>query len=231
MPSARAQAQSPAPDACAKVSLSTAPAKPVPVRQGTTGSGQELLALMWADKAAFPNNGHLCVLEPAEFAATDRVTAIQAGQLDAGTIIFPTLVAAVHARIDARAVATLVQVNKEDNEGTCDGESFEDPTRPSGSPGARISYAELDGRDGPLQTRRLLGPHFTAYSAAPGGAETARATATALGIELRAWEVRSVAQLGAADGDTVLVRHDGVVAWRGRDPAGVDAALRTVLAR
>jgi len=113
----------------------------------------------------------------------------------------------------------------------CDGESFEDPARPSGRPGARIPYAELEGRDGPLQTRRLLGPHFTAYSAAPGGAETARAAATALGIELRAWEVRSVAPLGAADGDTVLVRPDGVVAWRGHDPAGVDAALRTVLAR
>ena len=114
---APAWAQAPAPDACAKVSMATAPAKPVPIRYGTTGSGEEPLALMWADKAAFPNNGRLYALEPTEFAATDRVTAFQAGQLDAGTISFPALVAAVHAGIDARAVATLVQVNKEDNEG------------------------------------------------------------------------------------------------------------------
>jgi hypothetical protein len=40
-----------------------------------------------------------------------------------------------------------------------------------------------------------------------------------------------VAPLGAAPGDTVLVRPDGVVAWRGRDPGDVGAALRTVLAR
>lgn len=110
-------AQAQGKDLCAGVNLSTAPAKPVPIRYGTTGSGEEPLALLWADKASYPNNGRLYAFEALEFAATDRMTALQAGQLDAGTISFPALVSAVHAGIDTRAVATLVQVNKEDNEG------------------------------------------------------------------------------------------------------------------
>ncbi|VCU69816.1 alkanesulfonate transporter substrate-binding subunit [Pigmentiphaga humi] len=104
-------------DACAAVDLSAAPAKPVPIRYGTTGGGEEPLALLWADKAAYPNNGKFYSLEVTEFTSTDRMTAFQAGQIDAGTISFPALVTAVHVGIDARAVAALIQVNKEDNEG------------------------------------------------------------------------------------------------------------------
>lgn len=112
-----AQAQAQAKDACAGVSLATAPAKPVTIRYGTTGGGEEPLALLWADKASYPNNGKFYSIEPTEYASTDRMTAFQAGQLEAGTISFPALVTAVHVGMDARAVASLVQVNKEDNEG------------------------------------------------------------------------------------------------------------------
>lgn len=104
-------------DLCTGVNLSSAPAKAPVIRYGVTGSGEEPLALLWADKASYPNNGKLYQIDPLEFAPTDRMTAMQAGQLDAGTISFPSLVSAVHAGIDARAVATLVEVNKEDNEG------------------------------------------------------------------------------------------------------------------
>lgn len=104
-------------DLCANVSLSSAPAKPVRIRYGTTGGGEEPLALLWADAASYPNNGKLYALEPTEFTSTDRMTAFQAGQIDAGTISFPALVTAAHVGIDARAVASLVQVNKADNEG------------------------------------------------------------------------------------------------------------------
>jgi ABC-type nitrate/sulfonate/bicarbonate transport system substrate-binding protein len=116
-PSASAAAAGANRDLCAALKPGAAPAKPTPIRYGITGSGEEPLALLWADKASYPNNGKLYSLEPLEFAPTDRMTALQAGQLDAGTISFPALLAAVHAGIDARAVATLVEVNKEDNEG------------------------------------------------------------------------------------------------------------------
>lgn len=104
-------------DLCVGLKPTALPGKPVPIRYGVTGSGEEPLALLWADKASYPGHGKLYSLEPLEFAPTDRMTALQAGQLDAGTISFPALVSAVHAGIEARAVATLVQVNKEDNEG------------------------------------------------------------------------------------------------------------------
>lgn len=112
-----------------------------------------------------------------------------------------------------------------------DDNAFEDPAQPSGRPGARVPYAELDGEQGKLQPRKLLGPHFMAFSGTQGGVAAATAAARELGIELKAYGVASAAPLGAHDSDTVLVRPDGVVAWRGADPAGVGAALRQVLAR
>lgn len=114
---AAAWAQGPAKDLCAAVNLSTPPAKPAVIRYGTTGGGEEPIALLWADKASYPNHGRFYSLEPTEYSSTDRMTAFQAGQLEAGTISFPALVAAVHVGIEARAVASLVQVNKDDNEG------------------------------------------------------------------------------------------------------------------
>ncbi len=114
---APAQAQPLPRDLCTDHKPGTPPAKAPVIRYGVTGSGEEPLALLWADKASYPNNGRHYVIEPMEFAPTDRMTALQAGQLDAGTISFPSLLAAAQAGIEARAVATLVQVNKEDNEG------------------------------------------------------------------------------------------------------------------
>jgi 2-polyprenyl-6-methoxyphenol hydroxylase-like FAD-dependent oxidoreductase len=115
---------------------------------------------------------------------------------------------------------------------TVDGsDPFENPATPSGRPGARVPYAELEGEQGTLQPRKLLGPHFMAFAGSSAGAEAARSAAAELGIDLKAYGVRSAAPLGARDGDTVLVRPDGVVAWRGADPAGVGAALRHVLHR
>ncbi|AZG09449.1 ABC transporter substrate-binding protein [Pigmentiphaga sp. H8] len=104
-------------DACAAVDLSGAKSSPVAIRYGTTGGGEEPLALLWADQASYPGNGKFYTMQVTEFTSTDRMTAFQAGQIDAGTISFPSLVTAVHVGIDARAVASLVQVNEADNEG------------------------------------------------------------------------------------------------------------------
>lgn len=111
--SALAQGQ----DACASVDLTKAPAQPVVIRYGLTGGGEEPLALLWADKASYPNNGRFYDLQAVEYRPTDRVAAFQAGQLDAGTMSFPALVAAARRGIEAKAVATLVEVNEKDNEG------------------------------------------------------------------------------------------------------------------
>lgn len=110
-------------------------------------------------------------------------------------------------------------------------EMFEDPATPTGRPGARVPYAELEGEQGTLQPRKLLGPYFMAFTAAEDGVANARTAASELGIDLNAYKVRSVAPLGAKPGDTVLVRPDGVVAWRGAKSSDIGSALRTVLHR
>ncbi len=86
-------------DLCAAVNLSKAPGAPVPIRYGESGGGEEPLAMLWADKAKYPNNGRLYALEPTVYMSSDRITALQADQIDAGTISFPALVAAVNAGI------------------------------------------------------------------------------------------------------------------------------------
>ncbi len=112
-----------------------------------------------------------------------------------------------------------------------DAVEFENPAAPTGRPGARVPYAELEGTDGPLQPRTLLGPYFMVFTVADNGVERATTTAKDFGIPLKAFGVKSVAPLGAKPSATVLVRPDGVVAWRGDDPTDIARALRTVLCR
>ncbi len=108
---------------------------------------------------------------------------------------------------------------------------FENPATPSGRPGARVPYAELPGIEGPLQPRKLLGPYFMVFTAARNGVAAAESAAKDFGLALKAYRVASVQPLGAEPEGTVLVRPDGVVAWRGADPADLEPALRTVLCR
>jgi len=108
---------------------------------------------------------------------------------------------------------------------------FDDPDAPTGRPGTRVPHVELAGPDGPVSPRELLGPHFLVLTGAPDGAATALAAAEELTLELRAYAVHSAAPLGAGRRDTVLVRPDGIVAWRGADAAELAKALRTVLHR
>lgn len=108
---------------------------------------------------------------------------------------------------------------------------FENPATPSGRPGAHVPHAELQGIEGLLQPRKLLGSYFMAFTAAGHGAAAAESAAKNLGFALKAYRVASVQPLGAGPEGTVLVRPDGVVAWRGADPADLEPALRTVLCR
>ena len=104
-------------DLCKNVSLATPPAQPVKIRYGLTGGGEEPLALLWADKEKYPRNGTFYALEPQLFSANDRMTALQAGQLDAGSISLTALVTSVRAGLDLRAVASIVETSETDNQG------------------------------------------------------------------------------------------------------------------
>ena len=108
---------------------------------------------------------------------------------------------------------------------------FENPAAPTGMPGARVPYARLETTDGPLCTRRDLGPWFTLYTESPAEARGAAATAGEMGIDLRPHVVRSTAPLQAEGSASVLVRPDGVVAWRGRGAADLAGAWDRVLCR
>jgi len=116
-PAAPSRGGPPAEDLCSKFSYAKPPAQPVKIRYGLTGGGEEPLALLWADKARYPNNGRFYLLEPQLFAANDRMTAVQAGQLEAGSISLTALVTAVRVGLDMRAVASVVETNDVDNQG------------------------------------------------------------------------------------------------------------------
>jgi ABC-type nitrate/sulfonate/bicarbonate transport system substrate-binding protein len=104
-------------DLCGKFNFSKSPAQVVKIRYGLTGGGEEPLALLWADKARYPNNGKFYQLEPQLFGANDRMTALQAGQLEAGSISLTALVTSVRVGLDLRAVASVVETNDTDNQG------------------------------------------------------------------------------------------------------------------
>lgn len=113
----KAQQAANAVDLCSKVDLQRPPAQPVTIRYGLTGGGEEPLALLWADKDKYPNNGKFYKLDHKLFAPNDRMTAVQSGQLDAGSISLTALITAVRVGIDVRAVASVVETNETDNQG------------------------------------------------------------------------------------------------------------------
>jgi hypothetical protein len=128
---------------------------------------------------------------------------------------------------------------------------FEDPAAPSGRPGCRAAHVPLL-RDGePVSTRNLYGRHFVLLAGAEGGAWTAAGAEAArrLGIAIEAWTVGGPAATGPVLADpgrrwqsaygvtpsgAVLVRPDGIIAWRAAEAADtgqLERALRVVLDR
>jgi 2-polyprenyl-6-methoxyphenol hydroxylase-like FAD-dependent oxidoreductase len=108
---------------------------------------------------------------------------------------------------------------------------FEDPAAPTGMPGARIPFATLKSGEGEINTRRSLGQHFQIYTEDAGFANDVNAIALDLGIPQKASVVDSIAPLNARSGDAVLVRPDGMVAWRGASSAELARAYKQILAR
>lgn len=111
------------------------------------------------------------------------------------------------------------------------GQPFEDPAAPTGMPGARVPYVDLHRGGEPINTRRRLAQHFEVYTANAGFAAEADAVAQPLGVPAHTTLVDSVQPLRLAADEAMLVRPDGVVAWRGRGDGELAAAYRHVLAR
>ncbi|MGI5156782.1 FAD-dependent monooxygenase [Microbispora sp. CA-102843] len=122
---------------------------------------------------------------------------------------------------------------------------FEDPASPSGRPGTRAPHVRLS-RDGvPVSTRDLFGPAFTVLAGAEGPAWEKAATEAArnLRVAVETHVVGGPSVLGDPDGrfpaaygitaaGAVLVRPDGIIAWRSSGDAGLpelEGALRSVL--
>ncbi|TJZ52127.1 FAD-dependent oxidoreductase [Streptomyces piniterrae] len=129
-----------------------------------------------------------------------------------------------------------------------------DPRTLRGEPGTRAPHVVVE-RDGtPVTTLDLFGSGFVLLAGADGGswAAAAAAAGSALGTDLAFHRIAPTAERGAlADPDgrwadaygvgpagAVLVRPDGIVAWRvtGAVPSGeqgavLEAALRRILAR
>ncbi|WP_170994605.1 FAD-dependent oxidoreductase [Streptomyces sp. BPSDS2] len=124
----------------------------------------------------------------------------------------------------------------------------EDPDKPSGRPGARAPHVVIEGDHGPFSTVDLFPAGFTLLTAGPA---TPWAAAAAAGRELGlALTVRGIGvngdysdtegtfkeRYGLADGGAVLVRPDGMVAWRAEShPRGdvsrtLTGLLRQILA-
>jgi 2-polyprenyl-6-methoxyphenol hydroxylase-like FAD-dependent oxidoreductase len=115
-----------------------------------------------------------------------------------------------------------------------DGGLFEDPRRPSGRPGTRAPHVAVrhDGRE--VSTRDLFGRGFVLLAASDGWVQAGVRARRGLPVPLAvhqldgAWtEVYGVTADGA-----VLVRPDGVIAWRSTGSGTAEelaAALRAVL--
>lgn len=123
---------------------------------------------------------------------------------------------------------------------------FENPQEPSGRPGSRAPHVWLEREGARVSTLDLVGDGLVLLAGSDGApwCERARTEARALGLPLAVHRVASDGELvdrdgrfassyGIADNGAILLRPDGVVAWRSRAdrPDGLEVALRTLAAR
>ena len=120
---------------------------------------------------------------------------------------------------------------------------FEDPAAPTGRPGTRAPHVWLERQGGRVSTRELFTGRFVVLTGADQGRAAAREAAARLGVPVDAYVIgRDLRDPEGAwprmyrvpAAGTVLVRPDGVIAWRATAPAtavAVESALRTTLDR
>ncbi|MFI7032457.1 FAD-dependent monooxygenase [Microbispora rosea] len=120
---------------------------------------------------------------------------------------------------------------------------FEDPAAPSGRPGTRAPHVRLSREGTPISARDLFGTGFTVLAGAGGGAweKAAAEAARTLRVPVETYVVGAGPVLGDPDGrfptaygitstGAVLVRPDGIIAWRSPTEAGL-VELEGVLCR
>ncbi len=112
-----------------------------------------------------------------------------------------------------------------------------------GSPGSRVPHAWLERAGRRLSTLDLAGPGFAllAGAAAEDWCASARAVATRLGLDVKAFRIAADGDAidlegtwscaaGVGDRGALLARPDGFVAWRTQEPAAdTEAVLEGVL--
>ncbi len=108
---------------------------------------------------------------------------------------------------------------------------FEDPANPTGVPGARVPFATLRTDAGDHNTRQNLAQLFQLYTTDAHLASESEAIARERGIPYKAIVVASTAPLKTLDGAAVLVRPDGMVAWRGTRATDLSRAFGQILSR
>ncbi|MEV4743085.1 FAD-dependent monooxygenase [Streptomyces sp. NPDC049555] len=117
--------------------------------------------------------------------------------------------------------------------GAADAPLFEDPAAPSGRPGTRAPHVAL--ADG-TSTRDLYGRDFVLLTGSPTWRSAALAAAERLQMPVAVPDLDGpwAPAHGVTPSGAVLVRPDGIIAWRAAatgDPRDVERALRTVLDR
>ena len=122
------------------------------------------------------------------------------------------------------------------------GDSLEDPDSPSGRVGTRAPHLPVEVDGVPMSTVDLVGPGFAMLAAQDGEAWCRAAVEAAgdLGIPLSAHHIggpvldptgRFAETYGLSPTGAVLLRPDGVIAWRGDQPTpAAREELHTVLA-
>lgn len=108
---------------------------------------------------------------------------------------------------------------------------FEDPAQPTGMPGARVPFVSLASGGETFNTRHRLGPHFQMYTANGKLADQAEALAQEIKVPQRITVVDSMSPLNMESTEAMLIRPDGVVAWRGDSASGLKDAYEQVLCR
>ena len=130
-------------------------------------------------------------------------------------------------------------------EGNVGNDEFEDPRQPSGRPGSRAAHFMLDADGGRLAVHDLFNREFVLLAGCDGGAWTDAAGTLRARSELPVSQVRIAAdgpdremhaeftrKYGVNPDGAVLVRPDGVIAWRAKEAAAdPQTELRRVLAR
>jgi putative polyketide hydroxylase len=123
-----------------------------------------------------------------------------------------------------------------------DPEDFENPREPSGRPGTRAAHLIVERAGEPLSTLDLFGRGFVLLTEAGAWCQAAARLAGSHGLPLECYRVGADGDLvdvqdrwrwayGVAESGAVLVRPDGLIAWRARQMAAQpEATLRQALA-